>query len=75
MIAEISVYYTTFNKIDLVQIHRHRIYILWICRFFYPLSILNLLDVNKIPQWSIYSFQQLNVFEGVYWLVLTYGNL
>ena len=40
---------------------------------FYPLSILNFFDVDNIEQWFIYSFQILNLFEIVYWLVLAYG--
>jgi hypothetical protein len=40
---------------------------------FYPLSILNLIDIESIPQWSIYPVQLLNVFEVVYWCILAFG--
>jgi hypothetical protein len=40
---------------------------------FYPLSLLNLIDTESIPQWSLYPIQLLNVFEVVYWCILAYG--
>lgn len=40
---------------------------------FYPLSILNLLNVKDIPQWLLYPFQIVNVFEIIYWFLLAYG--
>lgn len=40
---------------------------------FYPLSLLNFTDINKLDQWFIYPLQILNLFEIIYWLVLAYG--
>jgi hypothetical protein len=40
---------------------------------FYPLSLLNLIDAESIPQWSLYPLQLLNVFEVFYWFILAYG--
>lgn len=40
---------------------------------FYPLSLLNFADINKLEQWFIYPLQILNLFEIIYWLVLAYG--
>lgn len=40
---------------------------------FYPLSLLNFTDINKLDQWFIYPLQILNLFEIIYWLVLSYG--
>lgn len=40
---------------------------------FYPLSLLNLLNVKDIPQWLLYPFQLVNVFEVIYWFLLAYG--
>jgi hypothetical protein len=40
---------------------------------FYPLSLLNLLEVKDIPQWLLYPLQVINIFEVLYWLILAYG--
>ncbi|NBC57755.1 MAG: hypothetical protein GVY05_05660 [Bacteroidetes bacterium] len=40
---------------------------------FYPLSLLNFADIKKLDQWFIYPFQILNLFEIIYWLILSYG--
>lgn len=40
---------------------------------FYPLSILNFLDINHIDKIWIYPLQLLNVFEITYWIALAYG--
>lgn len=40
---------------------------------FFPLSIINLLDVEDLPAWSLYPLQQINLFEIVYWFALAYG--
>jgi hypothetical protein len=40
---------------------------------FYPLSLLNFTDINKLDQWFIYPLQILNLFEIIYWLILSYG--
>lgn len=39
---------------------------------FYPLSLLNLVESENIPLYFIYPLQLINVFELLYWLVLTY---
>ena len=42
---------------------------------FYPLSLINLFDYEKLdPRW-IYPLKAINVFEGIYWLMLTAGVL
>lgn len=40
---------------------------------FYPLSILNLIQVQSIPKLWIYPLQLLNVFELIYWFLLAFG--
>lgn len=40
---------------------------------FYPMSLLNFADIDKLEQWFIYPLQILNLFEIIYWLVLAYG--
>jgi hypothetical protein len=40
---------------------------------FYPLSLLNLLNAKDMPQWLIYPLQLVNVFELLYWFILSYG--
>ena len=40
---------------------------------FFPLSALNLVDVNNIPPWLLYPLQLANIFEILYWLALAYG--
>ncbi len=40
---------------------------------FFPLSVINLLDVQSLPKWLLYPLQQLNVFELLYWIILAYG--
>ncbi|MGF7215397.1 hypothetical protein GGR92_001537 [Spirosoma lacussanchae] len=40
---------------------------------FYPLSLLNLLDVHSVEPYLFYPLQLLNLFELTYWLMLAYG--
>ena len=40
---------------------------------YYPFSYTNFLDLNKIEPWLIYPLQTVNLFELMYFLVLTYG--
>lgn len=40
---------------------------------FYPLSIIQLLDIQKIPKYLIYPLQQINLFEVCYWILLAFG--
>ncbi|RYC71856.1 hypothetical protein EQG79_06935 [Spirosoma sordidisoli] len=42
-------------------------------QLFYPLSLLNLLDVHTVEPYLFYPLQLLNLFELTYWLVLAYG--
>ena len=39
---------------------------------FYPLSALNLIGYKNIDNWFIYPLQVINLFEVVYWLLLSY---
>ncbi len=39
---------------------------------FYPLSLLNLVVIKNIPQYLIYPLQLVNLFELLYWIVLSY---
>lgn len=41
-------------------------------QYFYPLSLLNILDYQGLETWSIYPFQVLNLFELAYWIVLAF---
>ena len=41
-------------------------------QFFYPLSLINLVDYNNIRSWFSYPLKTINLFEVVYWLVLAY---
>jgi hypothetical protein len=40
---------------------------------FYPLSLVNFIDVSDVPQWSLYPLQLVNIFEFAYWWILAYG--
>jgi hypothetical protein len=40
---------------------------------FYPLSIINFFDINKLDKLYVYPIQLINVFELIYWIVLTIG--
>ncbi|HEY4831335.1 MAG TPA: hypothetical protein VIH61_02125 [Waddliaceae bacterium] len=42
-------------------------------QLFYPLSITEILNFNKIPSYLIYPLQQLNLFEVSYWLLIAAG--
>lgn len=44
-----------------------------VLQFFSPLSLSQLFDLNKIPNYFIYSIQQINIFEIVYWILLAFG--
>jgi len=50
---------TTFTLQDLQQ--------------FYPLSVVNFLDMQNIDTWLLLPLQTLNLFEVVYWFALAYG--
>lgn len=41
-------------------------------QYFFPLSALQLFDVQKLPSWQVYPLQLLNVFELIYWVLLAY---
>lgn len=69
MIAEIPIilsgifkfFYFYYNKpvsIDEVQL-------------FYPLSVVQLLSIKKMPSYILYLLQQINIFEIGYWVILT----
>jgi hypothetical protein len=40
---------------------------------FYPLSLVNFIDVSDVPKWSLYPLQLVNIFEFAYWWMLAYG--
>lgn len=40
---------------------------------FYPMSLVNLVNIGDVPIWLYYPLQTFNVFEVVYWCVLAYG--
>lgn len=40
---------------------------------YYPLSYINILDIDNIEPWLIYPLQTINLFEIAYFLVLAYG--
>jgi hypothetical protein len=42
-------------------------------KYFNPLGLISLLKHDTIPKYLIYPFQQLNLFEVGYWLLLAYG--
>ena len=42
-------------------------------QYFYPLSLINLLDVSSLDIWWTYPMQVINLFELTYWLLLAYG--
>lgn len=42
-------------------------------QYFSPLSITQILYLDKLPKYLIYPLQLLNVFEFAYWLILTFG--
>jgi len=41
-------------------------------QYFYPLSSLNIIGYEGLEAWFIYPFQVLNIFELIYWIVLSY---
>jgi len=50
----------------------HRNYGLEELSYFFPFSILSLLDRNELSPWNIYPLQILNAFELLYWLFVAY---
>lgn len=40
---------------------------------FYPMSLVNLVNIGDVPIWLYYTLQTVNIFEVVYWCVLAYG--
>jgi hypothetical protein len=51
----------------------HKDYNLIDLQFFYPLSALNIFDINNVQEWLIYPLQTLNIFEIIYWFLLANG--
>lgn len=41
-------------------------------QFFSPLSLLSFFNADEVEIWWVYSLKTLNVFEAIYWLVLTF---
>jgi hypothetical protein len=41
-------------------------------KYFHPLSALQLFEIKNLATWQIYPLQLFNVFELIYWIVLTY---
>jgi hypothetical protein len=41
-------------------------------QYFHPLSSLNIIGYEGLETWFIYPFQVLNIFELIYWIVLSY---
>ncbi len=39
---------------------------------FYPLSLINMVVIEKIPAYLVYPLQLINVFELLYWIILAY---
>lgn len=42
-------------------------------QYFSPLSITQLINIDKLPKYFFYPLQLFNVFELVYWIVLVFG--
>ena len=42
-------------------------------QYFTPLSIVQLINLKKLPKYLFYPMQLLNLFEVAYWLMLAYG--
>lgn len=47
-------------------------YVLEDIQSYYPLSLLNMVDVTSVDPWYIYPLQTLNLFEVAYWITLVY---
>jgi len=69
--AEIAMLLALYVKLFYFLIHRVESFTMF--QSFSPLSILNLLSLSSIPTYLIYPFQLLNLFELLYWLLLSYG--
>ena len=52
--------------------HLHLEFSLEYIQTFYPLSLLNLVVIENIPQYLIYPLQLINIFELAYWIVLAF---
>jgi len=42
-------------------------------QFFYPLSVLHFFSIKQVPTFLVYPLQQLNLFEVIYWILITAG--
>ncbi|WP_420385245.1 hypothetical protein [Roseivirga sp.] len=72
MIAEVVFFVPTLIKIFwFLFIETDPTY--WDYTAFYPLSYMNFFDHNEVRDQFWYANQQLNVFEIIYWVVLSYG--
>ena len=72
MIAELVFFVPTFLKILwFFFVNTDPNY--WEYQSFYPLSLMALFDHTQVRPKMLYPNQALNVFEIVYWVVLTYG--
>jgi hypothetical protein len=59
MLVKAVMYWQNQHSLTLVDI-----------QYFSPLSLIGLFDVQKLPAWSIYSLQTLNLFELAYIILL-----
>ena len=41
-------------------------------QYFYPFSLLNIIDYEDLEPWFVYLLQVINLFEVVYWVLLAY---
>ncbi len=42
-------------------------------QYFFPLSITSIFSLEGFPEYLRYPLNQLNIFEVIYWMILTYG--
>lgn len=41
-------------------------------QYFYPLSIINIIGYEGLQRWFVYPLQVFNLFELIYWIILSY---
>jgi hypothetical protein len=71
LISELAIAISGLVRIVLLLFHKPET--LKAIQFFYPLSITQLINLEKIPDYLVYPLEQCNLFEVAYWFLIVSG--
>ena len=71
LIAELPMIFATLIKLIFLIINKPSS--IQDVQFFFPLSMVQLVEPNFIPSYLVYPIQQINLFEFLYWILIANG--